>query len=101
MTSRCRAPASPTSVSTRSAIAKAGIYDLQIHHDQILVPVVLMHWDVEHVEGLSPKAEQARTALVKRIERVGRAGRRIATRWAEQDADAAASGGNSSLAAAV
>ena len=31
------------------AIAKAGIYDFQIHHGQILVPVVLRHWAVEDV----------------------------------------------------
>ncbi|HMJ75319.1 MAG TPA: acyl-ACP desaturase, partial [Iamia sp.] len=28
------------------AIAKAGIYDLQVHHEQILVPVVLRHWAI-------------------------------------------------------
>ena len=62
------------------AIARAGIYDFEIHHDQILVPVVLRHWDVEALEGLSPEAEEARRKLVKRIERVGRAGRRFAAR---------------------
>jgi acyl-[acyl-carrier-protein] desaturase len=62
------------------AIARAGIYDFEIHHDQILVPVVLRHWDVEAIEGLSPEAEEARRKLVKRIERVGRAGRRFAAR---------------------
>jgi acyl-[acyl-carrier-protein] desaturase len=62
------------------AIARAGIYDFQIHHDQILVPVVLRHWDVEHLEGLSPEAEEARVKLLKRIERIGRAGRRFASR---------------------
>jgi acyl-[acyl-carrier-protein] desaturase len=29
------------------AIASAGIYDLNVHHDAILRPVVLGHWDVE------------------------------------------------------
>jgi acyl-[acyl-carrier-protein] desaturase len=62
------------------AIARAGIYDFQIHHDQILVPVVLRHWDLEHLEGLSPEAEQARARVLKRIERIGRAGRRFASR---------------------
>ncbi|MEY2434601.1 MAG: acyl-[acyl-carrier-protein] desaturase [Acidimicrobiaceae bacterium] len=63
-----------------SAIAKAGIYDLQLHHDQILVPVVLRHWAVEQLEGLTPEAEAARTKLVGFIERVGRVGRRLAER---------------------
>ena len=35
-------------------IAQAGIYDATIHHDQILVPVVLHQWKVDQVEGLSP-----------------------------------------------
>ncbi len=67
------------------AIAKAGIYDLQIHHEQILVPVVLRDWAVGSLEGLTPEAEEARDALVTRIDRIGRAGRRMAERWAEQD----------------
>jgi acyl-[acyl-carrier-protein] desaturase len=66
------------------AIARAGIYDFEIHHDQILVPVVLRHWGIEALEGLSPEAEQARAALVKRIERIGRAGRRMAGRRDER-----------------
>ena len=33
-----------------AAIARAGIYDLAIHHDQILVPVVLRHWGVEQLD---------------------------------------------------
>jgi acyl-[acyl-carrier-protein] desaturase len=69
------------------AIAKAGIYDFSVHHDQILVPVVLRHWAVESLEGLTPEAEEARAALVKRIDRIGRAGRRFADR---RHADASA-----------
>ena len=44
------------------AISKAGIYDLAIHHDQILVPVVLRHWGVENLTGLDAEAEQSRSA---------------------------------------
>jgi len=66
------------------AIARAGIYDLASHHQLILVPVVLRHWGVEQLEGLSPAAEDARTRLVRRIERIGKAGRRMAERWAAQ-----------------
>src|SRR3981081_772462 len=43
-----------------AAIANAGIYDFAIHHDQILVPVVLRHWRLESIGGLTPEAEQAR-----------------------------------------
>jgi len=69
-------------------IAKAGIYDLSLHHDQILQPVVMRHYDVANIEGLSAEAEQARASLISRIERTGRAAKRLAERQAE---DAAAS----------
>jgi len=68
------------------AIAKAGIYDFAIHHDQILLPVVLRHWGIEALEGLDAEGEEARAALVKRIERIGKAGRRFAARRQEADA---------------
>jgi len=63
-----------------NAIAKAGIYDLAAHHEQILVPVVLRHWNVEELTGLTDEAERARDALLSFIERVGRVGRRLARR---------------------
>ena len=47
-----------------AAIARAGIYDLTIHHDQILVPVVLRQWGVEQLTGLDADAEQARDRLM-------------------------------------
>ena len=59
-------------------IARAGIYDLAIHHDQILVPVIMRHWRLESLEGLTPEAEQARERLVARIEKIGRVGHRLA-----------------------
>ncbi len=66
------------------AIAKAGIYDFQIHHDQILVPVVLRHWGVEALDDLTPEGEEARAALVKRIARIGKAGKRMSERRDER-----------------
>ncbi|MDQ4132525.1 MAG: acyl-ACP desaturase, partial [Actinomycetota bacterium] len=55
-------------------IARAGIYDLAIHHDQILVPVVVNHWNIAALTGLSPEAEQARDRVLGHIERVGSVG---------------------------
>ena len=76
------------------AIAKAGIYDFQVHHDQILQPVVLRHWGVEDLTGLSDEGERARHALLTRIRRIGKAAERLARRRAEAtdpaDADAGA-----------
>jgi acyl-[acyl-carrier-protein] desaturase len=64
------------------AIAKAGIYDMQIHHDQILQPVVMREWDVANLEGLTPEADKAREALIHRIERIGRIAAKAAERAA-------------------
>jgi acyl-[acyl-carrier-protein] desaturase len=58
-------------------IARAGIYDFKIHHEQILVPVVLRHWKVAEVTGLSPEAEKARDSLVKRVDKIGRVASRL------------------------
>ncbi|HVF32353.1 MAG TPA: acyl-ACP desaturase [Acidimicrobiales bacterium] len=68
------------------AIAKHQIYDMQIHHEKILVPVVLNHWKVEELTGLTPEAEVARDRLVVRIARIGKAARRMRDRAAEAEA---------------
>ena len=64
------------------AIAEAGIYDFAAHHDHILQPVVVKHWRLAELEGLSPEAEEARASTLAFIERVGKAGRRMADRRA-------------------
>ena len=43
-------------------IAKAGIYDLRIHHDEVVWPL-LRKWNVFELEGLDPAAEAAREEL--------------------------------------
>jgi len=68
------------------AIARAGIYDFEIHHDQILVPVILQKWRLELLEGLNPAAEEARVALVRRMEKIKRVGSRLAERRQEMAA---------------
>ena len=40
-------------------IAKAGIYDLRVHHDDVVWPL-LRHWGFFEVEGLDAEAEQRR-----------------------------------------
>jgi len=40
-------------------IAKAGIYDLRVHHDDVVWPL-LRHWGFFEVENLDAEAEQAR-----------------------------------------
>jgi acyl-[acyl-carrier-protein] desaturase len=62
------------------AIAKAGIYDYAIHHEKILVPVVLNQWKIEDLTGLTDEAEVARARLLDRIGRIGKAARRLRER---------------------
>src|SRR4051812_3335388 len=45
-------------------IAKAGIYDLRIHHDEVLFPL-LRAWKFFELEGLGAAAEQAREQLAR------------------------------------
>ena len=49
---------------TRKAaqMAKAGIYDLRIHHDEVVWPL-LRHWGVFEAENLTPAAEARREEL--------------------------------------
>lgn len=71
------------------AIAKAGVYDLVIHHEQILVPMVLRHWKIDQLEGLDAEAEQARERLMKYLAKSERVARRVRERReAAADADA-------------
>ncbi|MGH3870387.1 MAG: acyl-ACP desaturase [Pseudonocardiaceae bacterium] len=43
-------------------IARAGIYDLRIHHDEVIWPL-LRNWGVFDLEGLDAEGEKARTEL--------------------------------------
>jgi acyl-[acyl-carrier-protein] desaturase len=79
--------------ASAKAIAAAGIYDLEIHHDQILAPVILRHWRLESLEGLTPEAEQGRARLANRLERIGKLGRQQAERREHKRERASASVG--------
>jgi acyl-[acyl-carrier-protein] desaturase len=66
-----------------SAIAKAGVYDLTIHHEQILVPILLRHWQIDRLEGLDAAGEQARDRVMARLAKSERVARRLSERRAE------------------
>ncbi len=71
------------------AIADAGIYNLIQHHAQILVPVILRHWKVEDLSGLTSEAETARDRLLVQIERIGRLAAKMSERAARRAGEAA------------
>ncbi len=70
----------PNFAAHSKLIAAAGIYDAQLHHDQILVPVILNFWKIESLTGLSAVAEAARDRLLTRISRIGKLARTLAER---------------------
>jgi acyl-[acyl-carrier-protein] desaturase len=63
-----------------AAIAKSGVYDLAIHHDQILEPMLLRQWQIDQLEGLDGPAEQARERVMARLAKSGRVARRLSER---------------------
>jgi acyl-[acyl-carrier-protein] desaturase len=63
-------------------IARAGVYDFASYHDQILVPVLFTHWKIEKLQNLKAAAEQARDRLLRYMERLNLAARRMKERLA-------------------
>ncbi|MGH3521164.1 MAG: acyl-ACP desaturase [Haloechinothrix sp.] len=54
----------PSFARKAAQIAKAGIYDLRIHHDEVVWPL-LRHWKVFELEGLGEVGETARAELAE------------------------------------
>src|SRR5215218_4454065 len=72
-------------------MARAGIYDLRIHHDEILWPL-LRHWNLFGLEGLEPQADQARDRLATHLAKTDRLASRFeAKRMRAAEAQARAS----------
>ena len=67
--SRCPAPAFPGFLRKAAAIAKAGIYDLRVHRDEVLLPII-QHWKIFELTGLDAAAEEARRRLADHLEKL-------------------------------
>ena len=74
-----------------AAIAKAGIYDLRVHRDEVLMPIV-HHWRIFELTGLDAAAEEARQRLAEHLEQLDAAARRFEERVARSGATRLASG---------
>jgi acyl-[acyl-carrier-protein] desaturase len=74
----------PGFVAHAAAIAASGIYNYQVHYEQIVVPVIVRHWGLASLVGLDAEAEQARQRALNWVARI----RRVSERFAEQNADA-------------
>ena len=73
-------------------IAKAGIYDLRVHRDEVLLPI-LRHWRFFELEGLDAAAEDARRRLAEHLEALDAAARRFEEKLASTDVRRLASTG--------
>ena len=75
---------------TRKAamMAKAGIYDLRVHHDEVVWPL-LRHWGVFEAENLDASAEARRLELRRFLDDLDAQARRFeAKRAANLERDA-------------
>ena len=70
-------------------MAKAGIYDLRIHHDDIVTPL-LRQWGVWELEGLDEEGERAREELAAAVSALDGEATRFVERRAEAEAKKAA-----------
>ena len=57
-------------------IARAGIYDLRVHRDEILMPI-LRYWGVFELVGLDAAAEEARYRLAQHLDKLDAAAKRF------------------------
>jgi acyl-[acyl-carrier-protein] desaturase len=69
----------PAFTERARAMARAGIYNLRIHRDQVLAPILHTHWKITELRGLTDEAERARDAIITHLERLDR----IATKRGE------------------
>jgi acyl-[acyl-carrier-protein] desaturase len=67
-------------------IAQAGIYDLRIHHDDVIMPLV-RHWRIFETEGLDADGEQARQDLTAALAALDARAARFVERRAEAQAE--------------
>jgi acyl-[acyl-carrier-protein] desaturase len=66
-------------------IAQAGVYDLRIHHDDVIMPLV-RYWRVFELEGLTAEGEQARQELAAALAALDARAARFVARRAEAQA---------------
>jgi acyl-[acyl-carrier-protein] desaturase len=66
----------PRFLRKAAEMAKAGIYDLRVHRDEVLLPII-NHWRIFELTGLDGLAEEARRKLADHLEALDVAARRF------------------------
>jgi acyl-[acyl-carrier-protein] desaturase len=67
--------------SKAADIAKAGIYDIRCHRDEVLMPII-RYWGIFDLEGLDAAAEEARRRLAEHLDKLEVAAKRFEERLA-------------------
>ena len=62
-------------------IAKAGIYDIRCHRDEVLMPII-KYWGIFELQGLDAAAEEARRKLAEHLDKLEDAAKRFEDRLA-------------------
>ena len=90
--SRCRGRGSRASCARPRRSRRPGIYDLRVHRDEVLLPI-LRHWRIFELEGLDAAAEDARRRLAEHLAALDDAARRFEQRVAASGSARVASTG--------
>ncbi len=81
----------PNFLRKAALIAKARIYDLRSHRDEVLLPVI-KHWGIFELQGLDAAAEDARRRLAEHLEKLDVAANKFEAKLQAQEARALATG---------
>jgi acyl-[acyl-carrier-protein] desaturase len=71
----------PNFLRKAADVAKAGIYDLRAHRDEVLMPI-LRYWGIFELSGLDAAAEEARLRLHEHLEKLEASAKRFEERLA-------------------
>jgi acyl-[acyl-carrier-protein] desaturase len=66
----------PGFIRKAAAIARAGIYDIRVHRDEVLLPV-LRYWRIFELTGLDGAAEEARRRLGEHLDKLDQVAKRF------------------------
>jgi acyl-[acyl-carrier-protein] desaturase len=72
----------PNFVRKAATIAKAGIYDIRVHRDEVLMPII-KHWGIFELPNLDATATAARQRLAQHLDELEVAARKFEARLAE------------------
>ena len=71
----------PGFIRKAAQIAKAGIYDIRVHREDVLMPII-KYWGIFELENLNAAAEAARVRLAEHLEQLDLAAKRFEERLA-------------------